>query len=89
MLSLKVVSPRGIVFEGDVDFLALPGTAGQLGILPNHAPLFSSLKKGQIRLKQKETVKTFTVSGGFVEVLKNKITVLEITDYREQRTEKA
>ncbi len=76
MFSLKIVSPTEIIFEGDVDFVVVPGNEGQLGILPHHAPLLSILKRGQIRLKQKAGAKTFDIPGGFLEVLKNKVTVL-------------
>ena len=76
MLSLKIVSPTGIVFESDCDFVVLPGSEGQLGILANHAPLLSTLKKGKITARQRGSARTFDISGGFVEVLKNRITVL-------------
>ena len=76
MLSLKIVSPADIVFEGQVEFAVLPGSEGQLGILPGHTPFLSILKSGQIRLKQAEGEKKFDISGGFLEVLKNKVTVL-------------
>lgn len=76
MFSLKIVSPTDIIFEGDVDFTVLPGSEGQLGILAHHAPLFTTLKKGQVKIRQKEIQKTFDISDGFVEVLKNRVTVL-------------
>ncbi|MBU4140377.1 MAG: ATP synthase F1 subunit epsilon [Candidatus Omnitrophica bacterium] len=75
-MNLQVVSSMDIIFEGDCDFVVLPGAEGQLGILANHAPLLSTLKKGRIKVRQKGGEKTFSILGGFVEVLKNRITVL-------------
>ena len=76
MLYLKIVCPTDIIFEGDVDFVVLPGSPGQLGILPHHAPLFSALQSGQIKVKQKQSEKQFKIPSGFVEILENKATVL-------------
>lgn len=76
MFSIKIISPEDTVFTGDVDFAVLPGSLGQLGILPNHSPLFSTLKPGQIRVRQSGAIKTFESTGGFVEVLRSKVTVL-------------
>lgn len=75
-MNLQIVSPAGVVFESDCDFVVLPGSEGQLGILANHAPLLSTLKKGKITARQRDSARTFDISGGFVEVLKNRITVL-------------
>ncbi len=76
MLSLKIVSPTEILFEGDTDFVAVPGSIGQLGILAGHAPLVSTLAKGKIQVGPRSSAKTFDVPGGFAEVFKNKVTVL-------------
>ncbi|UCB56760.1 MAG: ATP synthase F1 subunit epsilon [Candidatus Omnitrophota bacterium] len=76
MLSLQIVSPAKVIFEGDCSFVVLPGAEGQLGILPRHAPLLSILRKGTITARQKGSKKTFEIAGGFVEVLKNRVIVL-------------
>jgi F-type H+-transporting ATPase subunit epsilon len=75
-MNLQIISQEDVVFAGEVDFVLVPGGEGQLGVLSNHAPLFSSLKKGQIKINEKSGTKTFDIAGGFVEVLKNKVTVL-------------
>jgi len=75
-MNLQIVSPAGVIFESDCDFVVLPGSEGQLGILANHAPLLSALKKGKITARQRGSARTFDISGGFVEVLKNRVTVL-------------
>ena len=76
-MNLQIVSAQGIIFSADVDFVVFPGTAGQLGILPRHAPLLSALSSGKIKVKQGADTKTFDFTGGFVEVLENSVTALE------------
>lgn len=72
----EIISQTGIVFQGDADIVVIPGSEGQMGILPNHAPLLSILGVGVItvRLEKKEYV--FTASGGVVEVQPDQVTIL-------------
>lgn len=74
---LEIITPDKKLFSGEVKYVNLPGGDGSFGVLKNHAPLISSLKKGKIKVttENKET-QTFDVKGGVVEVLKNKIVVL-------------
>ncbi len=74
---LEIVTPEKKVFTGDVRFVVVPGEAGELGILPNHAPLMSGLKIGVVKVQQQDG-KAFklAVNGGFVEVRNNKVTIL-------------
>jgi F-type H+-transporting ATPase subunit epsilon len=65
-----------MVFEGDADIIIVPGESGELGILPNHAPLLSTLKMGIIKVRSKDKEEDFTVSGGIVEVQPDIITIL-------------
>ena len=67
MLKLKIVSPERIEYEGDVESVLVPGTAGQFQILTNHAPIISSLDKGKVvyDLPGGEK-KEIGISGGFV-----------------------
>jgi F-type H+-transporting ATPase subunit epsilon len=74
-IRVEIVSQDCRVFEGDVDMVTLPGIEGEMGILPGHAPLLSSLAYGIIRLKGEED-HAFTVAGGIVEVLPDVVTVL-------------
>ncbi len=64
------------VYRGDADFLVAPGASGELGIMPNHAPLLSSLKPGELRIHLGDNVDEVFVSGGFIEVQPSMITVL-------------
>jgi F-type H+-transporting ATPase subunit epsilon len=65
-----------MVFEGDVDIVVLPGAAGEMGILPRHAPLLTTIKFGVIKIRQKGTEEIFTVAGGIAEVQPDIVTVL-------------
>lgn len=77
--ALRVVSPEGNVLKDDVEFAVLPGEAGELGILPNHAPLIAGLNVGVIRYTKEGDSKRLAISGGFVEVADNQVTVLAET----------
>jgi len=63
-----IVSQDRQVFSGDADIVIVPGAEGEMGILPNHAPLLSTLKYGVVRVRYQEKEDIFTVAGGFVEV---------------------
>jgi len=65
-----------MVFEGEADTVIIPGTAGEMGILPNHAPLLSTMGFGVVRVRKGEREEVFTVAGGLVEVQPDIITVL-------------
>ncbi|WP_088227171.1 F0F1 ATP synthase subunit epsilon [Desulfosporosinus sp. FKB] len=77
--TLNIVSPEGNVLKEDVEFIVLPGGAGELGILPNHAPLIAGLDVGVARITSNGTVKRVAVAGGFVEVVDNSATILADT----------
>jgi F-type H+-transporting ATPase subunit epsilon len=72
----EIVSQDRPVFEGDVDMVVLPGIEGEMGILPNHAPLLTTLQYGVIKVKQGGETHFFTVSGGVAEIRPEIITIL-------------
>ena len=72
----EIVSQDRMVFEGDVDIVVLPGESGEMGILPKHAPLLSTLKFGILKVRVKDVEEVFAVSGGVVEVQPDIVTVL-------------
>ncbi len=75
-LNLEVVTPRKLVVSDEVDLCTVPGTEGVFGVMANHAPILSTLNIGQMHYnKDGDTVK-LAISGGFVEVSQNKMTVL-------------
>lgn len=75
-LRLEVVTPDRVVFEGEVASVRLPGTLGELGVLPGHTPLLTSLGTGALRLVGAEGERALVVQGGFAEVLPDRVTVL-------------
>jgi len=77
--SLQIVSPEGNVLKEEVEFIVLPGGAGELGILPNHSPLIAGLDIGVIRYTLDGTIKRVAITGGFVEVVDNSTIVLADT----------
>jgi F-type H+-transporting ATPase subunit epsilon len=72
----EIVSQDRMVYEGDVDIVVLPGAAGEMGILPHHAPLLTTLKFGLIKVRQQGEEQIFTVSGGVAEIQPDVVTVL-------------
>jgi F-type H+-transporting ATPase subunit epsilon len=72
----EIVSQDRTVFQGDVDIVILPGVAGEMGILPHHAPVLATLKYGVIKIRQNGREELFTVAGGMAEVQPNIVTIL-------------
>ncbi len=85
MLNLEIVTPEKMVFSDTVDSVTVPTASGEVGILSNHAPLISSLKPGILTVNQSGTIEKMVVSGGFIEVSSNKVSVL--TDIAESAEE--
>lgn len=75
MLTLKIISPEKIVYQGMVESVTVPGTLGSFQILNDHAPIISSLEKGVVEYATKEGRESLAVTGGFVEVKKNEVCV--------------
>ncbi|MCL5257149.1 MAG: F0F1 ATP synthase subunit epsilon [Chloroflexi bacterium] len=75
-LNCEIVTAERIVFSGDVDMVVAPGIEGELGVLPRHAPLLTALQVGGLRIKQGREEILMAVSGGFMEVLPNKVIIL-------------
>ncbi len=90
----EIVSQDRMVFQGDVDIVVLPGTAGEMGVLPHHSPVLTVLKFGIIRVRSKGEEQFFTVAGGVAEVQPDQVTVLadaaeNVTEIDIQRAEQA
>jgi F-type H+-transporting ATPase subunit epsilon len=71
-----IVSQDRSLFSGEVDMVVAPGSEGVLGILPHHAPLLTTLIYGVLVVKQAGKEEAFTIAGGIMEVLPDKVTVL-------------
>ena len=72
----EIVSQDRTVFEGDVDIVIVPGVNGEMGILPNHAPLLSTMSIGVIKVRYNGQEEIFTITGGLVEVQPTIVTIL-------------
>ena len=72
----EIISQDRLVFQGEADLVLLPGADGDMGILPHHAPLLTTLKYGVIKVRAKGQEKYFTVAGGIAEVQPDIVTVL-------------
>lgn len=75
----EIVSQDRMVWEGDADIVIVPGVNGEMGILPHHAPLLSTMKYGILRVRSQGQEEVFTVAGGLVEVQPDIVTVLADT----------
>jgi len=75
-LVLEIVTPERQVIKAIVDEVSLPATQGYIGVLPGHAPLLTTLSTGIVKYKQKDKEYFLFLSGGFAEVLSDKIIVL-------------
>ena len=76
-LTLEIITgERLLLRREDVDEVIAPGSLGELGVLPNHAPLITSLQPGELRVKSGGSEDDFFVSGGFLEVQSDQVTVL-------------
>jgi F-type H+-transporting ATPase subunit epsilon len=76
---LEIVTPEKRVYSDDVDFATLPGSEGELGVLPHHAPLISILGAGEMRVRKGGVEESFVIIGGFVQVLPDKVVVMAET----------
>jgi len=75
-MQVLVATVEREVYRGEAEFLVAPGAAGELGIMPKHTPLISALASGELRITNGETVDEVFVSGGFIEVQPDMITIL-------------
>jgi len=82
-LNVDVVSAEASIFAGEAKFVALPGEAGELGILPGHAPLISRVRPGTLKIVRPDgTEEQLFVAGGILEVQPGSVTVLSDTAIR-------
>jgi F-type H+-transporting ATPase subunit epsilon len=75
-MHLEILTPEKKVFEGEVNIVTFPGADGSFQVMDLHAPLISLLKDGVVEYKSKESVQSIKITGGVVEVLKNKVILL-------------
>lgn len=78
-MNLEILTPERKLYSGDVYGVQLPGVDGLFEVLEKHAPMVSALKAGKLKVlkdKQQADTEQYSIQGGFVEVFRNKVTVL-------------
>lgn len=75
-MRLEIITAERQVYADDVDSLQAPGIEGYLGILPHHAPLMTMLRPGEMVIRKGGQEEYLAITGGFLEVLNNKVTIL-------------
>jgi F-type H+-transporting ATPase subunit epsilon len=76
---LEIVTPERLVFSEEVDAVTLPGSEGELGVLPHHAPLVSTLGIGELRIRRGGEEELFAIAGGFLQVRPDRVVVMAET----------
>lgn len=76
MLTISVISPEALLFEGTADAVIAPAFDGQLGILTGHAPMMTLLGRGLLRIGSGSEARQFEVEGGFLQVVDNQVRVV-------------
>jgi len=90
LFKFEIVTPERIVLKDDVQQIVVPTTSGEITVLPGHIPLVSSLEAGVIETKNKEgESKVMSVSGGFIEVLSDKVVILADTAERAEELDES
>lgn len=93
-LHVGILTVEGVRFNGEADFVVAPGSQGELGILPRHIPLLTPLAAGAVKVRNDNDEQFFFVSGGFLEVRPDQVTILadsaeRAEDIDESRAEEA
>ncbi|CAN5449292.1 F0F1 ATP synthase subunit epsilon [soil metagenome] len=78
-LLLEIVTPERLAYSDTVDSVVLPGSEGELGVLPHHAPLVSTLGVGELRIRKGGQEESFAIVGGFLQVRPDKVVVMAET----------
>ena len=78
-LLLEIVTPERLAYSDTVDAVVLPGSEGEMGVLPHHAPLLATLGIGELRIRKGGSEEAFAIVGGFVQVRPDKVVVMAET----------
>ena len=75
-MQVTVISPEASMFDGEADAIVAPAFDGKVGILPNHAPFMTLLGEGTLTVQRAGTVSRFSIRGGFLQVVDNRVRVV-------------
>jgi len=78
-LQLDIVTPERLAYSDEVDEVIAPGVDGELGVLPHHAPLLTTLGLGELRIKKAGAEESFAIAGGFLQVRPDRVVVMAET----------
>ena len=78
-LRLEIVTPERQAYDDEVDSVVCPGIEGELGILPHHAPLLTTLGVGELRIRKGDQEEYFAIAGGFLQVRPDRVVVMAET----------
>jgi len=78
-IQLDIVTPERLAYSDTVDSVQLPGSEGELGVLPHHTPLVSRLGLGELRIRKGGSEESFAIIGGFVQVKPDRVVVMAET----------
>ena len=78
-IQLEIVTPERLAYSDTVDSVQLPGSEGELGVLPHHAPLVSTLGVGELRIRKGGSEESFAIVGGFLQVRPDRVVVMAET----------
>jgi F-type H+-transporting ATPase subunit epsilon len=78
-IELEIVTPERLAYSDTVDSVVLPGSEGEIGVLPHHAPLVSMLGVGELRIRKDGQEESFAIAGGFLQVRPDKVVVMAET----------
>jgi F-type H+-transporting ATPase subunit epsilon len=87
--NFEIISPQKVVYKEEIDEVILPTTSGQLAILPNHAALMSQVSSGEVIVKKNGKEFYLAVSGGFLDVNNNNVSILADYAVRSEEIEVA
>ncbi|MFC1889213.1 hypothetical protein ACFL4G_05595 [Thermodesulfobacteriota bacterium] len=75
-MTLRIITPNRMVFDGQCDEITVPGPKGEIGLLPDHANYFSALGIGRLSFVTEGGIRNLTTVGGYVHVADNAVTIL-------------
>ena len=75
-IDLEILTPEKSLIKEEIDEITVPTSSGYITVLPEHVPLLTQIQSGEITIKNNGKVENFAITGGFMEVLKNKVTIL-------------
>ena len=76
LLDVEIVTAEKTIFSGQASLILVPGIEGELGILSSHAPIITELNSGEVLIRNEQEELSLVLSGGFVEVFNDKVTIL-------------